>query len=749
MKPGGPLHITLIALAIANMLPALEVEKSTGMLVLVVVCGIASILFLRKSGGRPASGWFVNIGVLASLIFLGWEMFGQHEDATVHILDLAHFVALLACCKFFECVTFRDAGLIAVICFLLMAISALVSASPVFALVLLTDLTVGVGWLMQFHARRDELAIENRTRAMAGLEPVTVVAQLGNPRTPRFLRSVASTAFILAVVATVLFVFTPRGLYGGIFGRMHGLMPSSVTGLSDVVSLQDSTIFEDPTPVLKVRFSVDGQTVKNPDFQAYLRSHTFDRYYRGKWRRTPMALPRTVVQAQPNEPTTLIDTSREPLPTNLLKQEIWLESATGGSLFAVYSPVAIDVSDVQSLRLDRKDRVLEADALNLVSRYTVYSMTDSNGPREQRIRDAAVTSRFSGFSDIPNTVAQLASDLTAPLGDSTDETHHERIAEAIESYLSSAPFEYTLRRGSQRSVGDPIEDFLFEHKRGHCEYFASAMTLMCQAVGLHARLVQGYLGGEYNASGEFFRVRKKDAHAWVEVLLPDRGWVTFDPTPSAATAPQGIDNSLMARLKRTIDFVHFRWSSWIVSFDQETREDLSTSVRSWLTATFQGDDEPRTFGEIVTALIYGPDVLLWWQRILYWAVLILAGVLIVAVVRVLWILSLFVRERIGANDEIGKRVWRRSEAQFYDRLLLLLSHKGFVKPTHVTPREFASHVASRNHDLNHVKDFTEWFYEVQYGGRELNESRWQRLKAFFSRLREDPNFGDARSSKDL
>src|SRR5690606_3365332 len=127
-------------------------------------------------------------------------------------------------------------------------------------------------------------------------------------------------------------------------------------------------------------------------------------------------------------------------------------------------------------------------------------------------------------------------------------------------------------RSLRRSRRDPVVDFLFDNRRGHCEYFASAMTLMCQSLGIRARLVQGYLGGEYNEAGEFYRVRQKDAHAWVEVHLSDRGWTVFDPTPSAARSPEGLDDSLSARLQRVMDYIYFSWSNWVVSFDRETRQ---------------------------------------------------------------------------------------------------------------------------------------------------------------------------------
>ncbi|MFQ5503110.1 MAG: DUF4129 domain-containing protein, partial [Phycisphaerae bacterium] len=72
---------------------------------------------------------------------------------------------------------------------------------------------------------------------------------------------------------------------------------------------------------------------------------------------------------------------------------------------------------------------------------------------------------------------------------------------------------------------------------------------------------------------------------------------------------------------------------------------------------------------------------------------------------------------------------------------LLLAHKGHVKAEHVTPREFAAKLARSHPDMEELPEFTEWFYEVQYGGQPLERRRWERIKDFLQRLREDPSFG--------
>ena len=102
------------------------------------------------------------------------------------------------------------------------------------------------------------------------------------------------------------------------------------------------------------------------------------------------------------------------------------------------------------------------------------------------------------------------------------------------------------RRGWQL---DSVDDFLFNTRRGFCEHFASAFTVLARAAGIPARVVTGYQGGEYNPMGGYLLVRQSDAHAWSEVWLEGRGWVRVDPT--AAVAPERVERGLDAAMSRS------------------------------------------------------------------------------------------------------------------------------------------------------------------------------------------------------
>ncbi len=132
---------------------------------------------------------------------------------------------------------------------------------------------------------------------------------------------------------------------------------------------------------------------------------------------------------------------------------------------------------------------------------------------------------------------------------------------------------------------NPIDEFLFEKKRGYCEYFASAYITLARMIGLPARLVGGYLGGEYNPFGGYYLVTEDAAHVWVEVLTGDNRWVRIDPSQWAVNAETSLNSrrgSSLSAIQKIIDSLNYRWTQSILLFDffrqvnfvRETRDTL-------------------------------------------------------------------------------------------------------------------------------------------------------------------------------
>mgnify|MGYP001578059808 CR=1 FL=1 len=150
-------------------------------------------------------------------------------------------------------------------------------------------------------------------------------------------------------------------------------------------------------------------------------------------------------------------------------------------------------------------------------------------------------------------------------------------ARRVERHLLTE-FDYTLefigRGGAQ-----PIENFLFAARRGHCEYFASAMVLLLRAQGIPARLVTGFLGAEYSTWERSWLVRQSNAHAWVEGYVAGEGWIAFDPTPPAGR-PLIASGSFANRMRQAYEFLTFRWDRYVLSFDFYDQVGLIFNLRS-------------------------------------------------------------------------------------------------------------------------------------------------------------------------
>ena len=154
-----------------------------------------------------------------------------------------------------------------------------------------------------------------------------------------------------------------------------------------------------------------------------------------------------------------------------------------------------------------------------------------------------VTRRYLQLpSRLPQRVRALSTEIVKGAGTPFD------AAEAIQSYLRRITYDQYI---SAPPPGQDVVDwFLFENRRGYCDYYATAMAVMCRANGIPARVSQGYTSGEYESDRSVYRVRQLDAHAWPEVFFPGYGWIAFEPTSSepAIERSQVSDLSLVPGL---------------------------------------------------------------------------------------------------------------------------------------------------------------------------------------------------------
>jgi transglutaminase-like putative cysteine protease len=297
----------------------------------------------------------------------------------------------------------------------------------------------------------------------------------------------------------------------------------------------------------------------------------------------------------------------------------------------------------------------------------------------------------------------LAQQLRAQAGSDED------FIRAVLTKFRKEEFFYTLE--PPRLEADSVDDFLFNTKRGFCEHFASAFTMLARAAGIPARVVTGYQGGEFNPLGGYLIVRQSDAHAWSEVWLEGKGWVRVDPT--AAVAPERIERGLDAampenepvpgRLLRQsvlLSQLRFMWDAANTFWNDQVVE-FGSSQQQWLMNWFGIEDAD-------------------WRSL---------GTALVAVF-VLFFLAMS-----------GYLAWRfrprRREpvVQIYETLCRKLARRGLARAMHEGPSDYLQRVAGTRPELAAaLEEMRALYVSLRYGPNAL-PGQISRLKFLVNQLK--------------
>ncbi len=316
-------------------------------------------------------------------------------------------------------------------------------------------------------------------------------------------------ALLLAVpLALALFVFFPR--LGGAFWAIPR-SDVALTGLSDAMTPGGITqLVASYEPAFRVTFL----GAAPPPPERYWRGPVLHEFDGSTWRRSYAELR----ERQPLEYLGTPYHYRLTLQPN--RRRWWLALDTPAQ-----SPDAHVLLnyDNQLLATDPVNEPISFTALS----YTRWRATQPLAPSARR-EDTALPPTGN-----PRT-RELAQELHARAGSDAAFLH------AVLEYLRTGGFVYSL--DPQPLGSDAIDDFLFNTRAGFCGHYASSLVVLMRAAGVPARVVTGYLGGEWNPIGGYFVVRQSDAHAWTEVWLPERGWTRVDPT--AVVAPERLQRGI-------------------------------------------------------------------------------------------------------------------------------------------------------------------------------------------------------------
>lgn len=597
-------------------------------------------------------------------------------DATVHLVLFSLVV------KIFSVRRDRDLVYLAVLSFLMLLAAAVLTVDTLFLLTFALYIMVAIATFISMEMRRSERE--------------ALVAEVPAQQDVNFYRSLAGVASILGALtlagSALLFFILPRLNTGG-YLRDFGVQGSILSGFSQDVKLggigqiQQSSAVVMHVQVLSGRLPADvkwrGISLANFDGQRWWNNaeapsfhglnnapldlaHAYGSYYSGERsvRRIPTLSYRVIM-----EPLGLDIFFLAPVPLKI-----------GGD----YRAVAIAPDGSVFNRRPGVTAMGDAETSQPIGVYTAESDTRDPAPI---VRNSAATNYpprvaflYLQLPRLDPRIPALARQITEH-----DGSNYEK-ARAIQDYLKTN-FSYTLQLpgGRQR---DPLAYFLFQRKKGHCEYFASSMTVMLRTLGIPARVVNGFRGGEYNDLTGNYIIRQKDAHSWVEVYFPEFGWVTFDPTPASSVPSQAGG---WERLSLYLDAASELWREWVVNYDFSHQMKLSAEISS-STGNAQlsfRDWLRRKYRHLV-------HVTARWQRRLErlsprqmaFDCILLALLLALPFAPRAW--RGLQRTRTLRNPQ---RAPRAAASFWYLRLLKRLSRRGFRKQPSQTPAEFAESIA--------------------------------------------------------
>jgi transglutaminase-like putative cysteine protease len=265
---------------------------------------------------------------------------------------------------------------------------------------------------------------------------------------------------------------------------------------------------------------------------------------------------------------------------------ILLEPLATTTLFAPLHTRQISGRQIPGLEIDRNTslfaRFQQSQRLQYQLQAEILNRTASLPARPFNLPDTAHATYLQLPDNLEPEIRKLAAEITKDA-----KTPVEK-AVRVESYLRGK-FEYTLSLTWDPGP-QPLSTFLFQQKKGHCEYFASAMAVLLRTVDVPTRLVNGFLMGEYNPIGDAYIVRESDAHSWVEVYLPGAGWTEFDPTPGSSTQP---DAGLFAQLHNYADALGLFWNTYVLTYDTDSQGQLFRNAQEQAESIHQSLEKQR------------------------------------------------------------------------------------------------------------------------------------------------------------
>jgi transglutaminase-like putative cysteine protease len=559
-----------LMLFFATLTLSVDVPESTTAKFYPLAVALASIVAFLTVDRYPSLGLSRAVSNWLALGSIGLVMIEYASNPQLLLLALAHWLVYLQLIKMFLPKRIEDDWFLFLLGLMQVLVGAAQSQSDLVGQAMTAWALLALWVLALFSLHRDALRLLPRPDQAGEHVSTAEDPYPGLLNLPFIFAILRVTATTLAL-GGVIFLLMPRRSSAARVNTA-ALPARHLTGFDEEVKLgQFGEILENDSVVMSIElYDQDGKRIA-PPYEPLWRGVTMSTYDKARWLRPQRA-----------------DLGQFPAPYRIatsgktIRQHIRLEPTDSPVLFGLrpmieakstthrHSPPLLNAVDGTILREDPRSENYD---------YVVTSTADPRDPQpgERRPRRAELGLLLEVPLGIRSRLAEIAEHQVrdippdAPL----------RRAHALEQYfLSSGYFRYTLQMSMVDRDLDPVLDFLVNRKEGHCGYFASALTLLLRSIGLPARMVGGFKGGDWNDIAHVLSVRQKHAHSWVEVYVspgPDQepAWVTLDPTPAAerneAVASVG---GLATNFRLITDLVRYVWVFYIVGYNADRQEFL-------------------------------------------------------------------------------------------------------------------------------------------------------------------------------
>jgi len=655
----------------------------TALLVTAALLVRGYMLLARRPWLIPES-WtaWLTLGYVAFYLADYFLISGGFLDATVHLVLFVMVVRL------FSARRDRDFYFLSVIAFLMVLSAALLTVDSVFLLSFAVFMLTAVVSFILMEMRH--------ISAKAGVN----WRQSGMEMTYRNMAgslAVASPILVLCILlgAAGIFFLLPRASAGYLGAYAPG--GEITTGFSDRVELgRIGEIQQSASVVMHIRIDGDDRGSFDLKWRGVALSHFDGRSWSNNRDERPL-FPR--LDGLFVLPPRAGGHSSSPRPIHYrvvmepVGMNVFFLAATPESLEGNYGHVAIDDGG----------GVFNLDPEHPVNRYQATSDIAQTSASSLRSAGQAyppeVLSSYLGLPALDSRIPELARKITASADNDYDR------AAALETYLRTH-FGYSLQL-SRTVPHDPVANFLFERKQGHCEYFASSMAVMLRILGIPSRVVNGFRTGEFNDLTSQYVVRASNAHSWVEAYFPGHGWVAFDPTPGASIAA----TTGWSRISMYADAMASFWREWIVNYDVVHQQALAVSAgsrsRYWFSVLRRWWHRQYEL-LMAAARRSGTEVA---GSPLRWGLGgILTAALLLLAFRLPRLLLALEKFKLAARPE---RSPRRAATMWYERMTESVARRGWRKSPTQTPDEFVARIDDAR-VRQRVAEFTRHYQSARF-----------------------------------